>query len=213
MPVIDRRLVDQRRGGAASSCWRRDSRAAARAIRRRDRSAGPVEVGGARAQLGRARASSASRRVSARARWRGRSTPTSTIPAAAASTIRGSAVTSSRSTWGCSTPLGRRAGARLNFRSSASDSAVARAMHERTGGRYALLNPGRGLAEQALAARPVRRRWRALRDRHGLTSIVLWGPGERAAGRRGRRGSQAARPCSRRRRRLPIWSRSRAAPR
>jgi heptosyltransferase-1 len=60
------------------------------------------------------------------------------------------------------------------------DSDVARQVRERTGGRYALLNPG--------AAWP-NKRWPparfgavavALRDRHGLTSVVARGPGEDA---------------------------------
>lgn len=58
------------------------------------------------------------------------------------------------------------------------DSAVARQIGERTGGRYAVLNPG--------AAWP-NKRWPpsrfgavavALRDRHGLASVVTWGPDE-----------------------------------
>ncbi|HWF84676.1 MAG TPA: glycosyltransferase family 9 protein [Vicinamibacterales bacterium] len=57
-------------------------------------------------------------------------------------------------------------------------STVAHTVGEQTGGRYALLNPG--------AAWP-NKRWpparfgavaRALRERHGLTSAVLWGPRE-----------------------------------
>jgi lipopolysaccharide heptosyltransferase I len=60
------------------------------------------------------------------------------------------------------------------------DSAAARQVSERTRGRFALLNPG--------AAWP-NKRWPplrladvavALRERHGLTSVVLWGPGEEA---------------------------------
>lgn len=59
-----------------------------------------------------------------------------------------------------------------------TDSAIARDMQERTRGRYALLNPG--------AAWP-NKRWppsrfgavaAALRERHGLMSVVPWGPGE-----------------------------------
>jgi ADP-heptose:LPS heptosyltransferase len=58
------------------------------------------------------------------------------------------------------------------------DSEAARTVIERTGGRYALLNPG--------AAWP-NKRWpparfgivaRTLRESHGLTSAVLWGPRE-----------------------------------
>jgi heptosyltransferase I len=60
------------------------------------------------------------------------------------------------------------------------DSAVAREVEGRSGGRYALLNPG--------AAWP-NKRWppsrfgavaSALRDRHALPSVVLWGPGEQS---------------------------------
>ena len=60
------------------------------------------------------------------------------------------------------------------------DSAVAVHVHERTSGRYALLNPG--------AAWP-NKRWppsrfgavaASLRERHRLTSVALWGPGEQS---------------------------------
>jgi ADP-heptose:LPS heptosyltransferase len=66
------------------------------------------------------------------------------------------------------------------FPIDAVDSAVARRAADQTGGRYALLNPG--------AAWP-NKRWppdrfaavaAALRERHGLRSVVLWGPGEQA---------------------------------
>jgi lipopolysaccharide heptosyltransferase I len=64
------------------------------------------------------------------------------------------------------------------FPLAVSDSVVARAMRESAGGRYALLNPGAAWPNKrwpparfgALAAR--------LRDRQGLRSVVLWGPGE-----------------------------------
>jgi heptosyltransferase I len=58
------------------------------------------------------------------------------------------------------------------------ESATARQIADRTGGRYAVINPG--------AAWP-NKRWPparfgavavALRDRHGLESVVTWGPGE-----------------------------------
>jgi heptosyltransferase-1 len=60
------------------------------------------------------------------------------------------------------------------------ESAIATAVREQTGGRYALLNPG---------ARWPNKRWppprfgrvaAALRKRYDLTSIVLWGDGEQA---------------------------------
>jgi heptosyltransferase-1 len=74
-------------------------------------------------------------------------------------------------------PLGIR-GAQPEFPIERVESDVAREVVGRTGGRYALLNPG--------AAWPTKR-WpparlaavaAALRDRHALTSIVLWGPNE-----------------------------------
>ena len=60
------------------------------------------------------------------------------------------------------------------------DSAAARAARESAGGRYALLNPGAAWPNKRwpparLAAIAV-----ALRARHGLMSVVLWGPGEEA---------------------------------
>ena len=58
------------------------------------------------------------------------------------------------------------------------DSDAARVMRQQTGGRYALLNPGAAWPNKRwpparLAALAV-----ALRARHGLMSVVLWGPGE-----------------------------------
>jgi lipopolysaccharide heptosyltransferase I len=64
-----------------------------------------------------------------------------------------------------------------------ADSTVARDVAQRTGGRYALLNPG--------AAWPTKR-WMpsrfgavavALREKYALSSVVLWGPGEEALAR------------------------------
>lgn len=59
------------------------------------------------------------------------------------------------------------------------DSAVERAIHERTGGRYALLNPGAAWPNKRWPADRLGRLANALRDRYGLTSIALWGEGER----------------------------------
>ena len=79
-------------------------------------------------------------------------------------------------------PLGIRVAA-PEFPIEPVESKVARGVAERTGGRYALLNPG--------AAWPTKR-WPpsrlaavaiALRDAHALTSVVLWGPGEDALAR------------------------------
>jgi len=83
---------------------------------------------------------------------------------------------------GLLTMLGLNAG-RAEFPIDAVESAPARQVRERTGGRYALLNPG--------AAWP-NKRWpparfadvaRALRDCHDLMSVVLWGPGEESLAR------------------------------
>jgi heptosyltransferase-1 len=69
-------------------------------------------------------------------------------------------------------------GARVEFPIEHPTSAAARTIVEQTAGRYALLNPG--------AAWP-NKRWPPdrmaavavdLRERHGLISVVLWGPGE-----------------------------------
>src|SRR5262249_10542913 len=73
--------------------------------------------------------------------------------------------------------------ARPEFPIDVVDSAIARRARDESGGRYALLNPG--------AAGP-NKRWptarfgalaAALRDRHGLRSVVLWGPGEESLAR------------------------------
>jgi len=58
------------------------------------------------------------------------------------------------------------------------DSDAARSVRQQTGGRYALLNPGAAWPNKRwpparLAAIAI-----ALRARHGLMSVVLWGPGE-----------------------------------
>ena len=68
--------------------------------------------------------------------------------------------------------------ARAEFPIEDVDSDAARAMREQTGGRYALLNPGAAWPNKRwpparLAAIAVQ-----LRERHGLMSVVLWGPGE-----------------------------------
>ena len=79
-------------------------------------------------------------------------------------------------------PLGIRVAA-PEFPIDHVESDVAKDVAARTGGRYAILNPG--------AAWPTKR-WppsrlgavaSALRARHGLTSVALWGPGEEALAR------------------------------
>ena len=68
--------------------------------------------------------------------------------------------------------------ARPEFPIDEPPSDAARAMRERTGGRYALLIPGAAWPNkrwppERLAAVAIE-----LRQRHGLTSVVLWGPDE-----------------------------------
>jgi len=61
----------------------------------------------------------------------------------------------------------------------APPSTVADLMHEATGGRYALLNPGAAWPNKRWPPDRLAELARNLRDRHGLRSVVLWGPGER----------------------------------
>jgi lipopolysaccharide heptosyltransferase I len=52
------------------------------------------------------------------------------------------------------------------------------AMAAAAGGRYALLNPGAAWPNKRWPPARLAALATALRDRHGLTSVVLWGPGE-----------------------------------
>ena len=58
------------------------------------------------------------------------------------------------------------------------DSAVARWASEQTGGRYALLNPGAAWPNKRWPPDRLATVAADLRQRHGLMSVVLWGPGE-----------------------------------
>ena len=62
------------------------------------------------------------------------------------------------------------------------DSAAARQAQEATGGRYALLNPGAAWPNKRWPPPRLAALAMALRERHGLMSVVLWGPGERDLG-------------------------------
>jgi heptosyltransferase-1 len=64
------------------------------------------------------------------------------------------------------------------FPIDAVDSAVAHAIAERTRGRYALLNPGAAWPNKRWPPDRLGAIAATLRDRHGVTSVVLWGPGE-----------------------------------
>jgi heptosyltransferase-1 len=59
------------------------------------------------------------------------------------------------------------------------DSEIARRMREQAGGRYALLNPGAAWPNKRWPAGRLAAVAVALRQRHGLASVVIWGPGER----------------------------------
>jgi lipopolysaccharide heptosyltransferase I len=72
---------------------------------------------------------------------------------------------------------------RPEFPIEAVASAVARRALEDAGGRYALLNPGAGWPNKQWPPARFGAVAAALRDRHGLRSVVLWGPGEAALGR------------------------------
>jgi len=58
-------------------------------------------------------------------------------------------------------------------------SQAASEMREKTGGRYALLNPGAAWPNKRWPPSRLADVARALHDRHALRSVVLWGPGER----------------------------------
>jgi heptosyltransferase I len=59
------------------------------------------------------------------------------------------------------------------------DSVVAREVRDRTGGRYALLNPGAQWPNKRWPPSRLGRVAAVLRERHGLMSVALWGDGER----------------------------------
>jgi heptosyltransferase-1 len=76
-------------------------------------------------------------------------------------------------------PLGIAAAA-PEFPLDSGDSAVARAMLEQTGGRYALLNPGAAWPNKRWPPARLAAVSASIHRRHNLRSVVLWGPGERA---------------------------------
>jgi heptosyltransferase I len=61
-------------------------------------------------------------------------------------------------------------------------STAASEIEHRTGGRYALLNPGAAWPNKRWPAERLATLATAIRERHGLSSVVLWGPGERELG-------------------------------
>jgi ADP-heptose:LPS heptosyltransferase len=66
------------------------------------------------------------------------------------------------------------------FPIEAIDSGTARIAREQTGGRYALLNPGAAWPNKRWPPERLAAIARELFARHGLKSVVLWGPGEEA---------------------------------
>jgi heptosyltransferase-1 len=78
-------------------------------------------------------------------------------------------------------PLGI-ASAQAEFPIESIDSRAARQLAGRTGGRYALLNPGAAWPNKRWPASRLATVAAALKERHGLMSVVLWGPGERELG-------------------------------
>ena len=60
------------------------------------------------------------------------------------------------------------------------DTETARAMRERAGNRYVLVNPGAAWPNKRWPAARYGAVARALEQRHGLKTIVSWGPGEEA---------------------------------
>jgi heptosyltransferase-1 len=64
------------------------------------------------------------------------------------------------------------------FPIESADSAAARWASERSNGRYALLNPGAAWPNKRWPPSRLAAVAHALHARHGLMSVVLWGPGE-----------------------------------
>lgn len=80
---------------------------------------------------------------------------------------------------GLLTPLGISPAA-PEFPIDAPKSAAADTVRAQSGGRYAILNPGAAWPNKRWPPERLAAVARALRDRHQLTSVVVWGPGERA---------------------------------
>ena len=80
---------------------------------------------------------------------------------------------------GLLTPLGIEHAA-VEFPLERGDSRVAQQVAEQAGGRYALLNPCAGWPNKRWPPERFGAIAEHLRRRHGLTSFVLWGPGEEA---------------------------------
>ena len=68
------------------------------------------------------------------------------------------------------------------FPFSMTRSDAAERLSAATGGRYILLNPGAAWPNKRWPPERLAALARAIRDRHGVKSVVLWGPGEREIG-------------------------------
>ena len=73
--------------------------------------------------------------------------------------------------------------AAVEFPLDRADSSAAREVRERTGGRYALVNPGAAWPNKRWPPARLAEVAVALGERHALTSVVLWGPDEEALAR------------------------------
>ena len=73
--------------------------------------------------------------------------------------------------------IGIDAGA-VEFPIDESPSEIARSLRQETGGRYALLNPGAAWPNKRWPTARLAVVAAALAERHGLRSVVIWGPGE-----------------------------------
>jgi lipopolysaccharide heptosyltransferase I len=69
--------------------------------------------------------------------------------------------------------------AAVEFPLATAASSVADALRAQAGGRYAILNPGAAWPNKRWPSDRLAALARALRERHHLASVVVWGPGER----------------------------------
>jgi len=67
----------------------------------------------------------------------------------------------------------------IEFPLSIAPSSVADALRAEAGGRYAILNPGAAWPNKRWPPDRLAALARALRERHQLASVIVWGPGER----------------------------------
>ena len=164
------------------------------ALRRRHRSPGSDQVGRDGEDVGRRARDRFFARVIFVSGWRGRSTLRSTIRAVASCAIGRRIAHVVHLNLGLLRALGLDAAA-VEFPIDESPSEIARSLRQETGGRYALLNPGAAWPNKRWPTARLAVVAAALAERHGLRSVVIWGPGERdlarGGGRRRRRRGAA----------------------